>query len=521
MSGRKNPMTICGAALFALGVAACGGGGGGTGSSGSSVDVAALFAAAQDARDETAAAVEAAERAVEDATEYAAMLDTLSVGGESMTAIENARKVLDAETAADRAMMDAEAALQAARDAKAEAEALPSDHTNRGSLIAALDAAIGYAEERVEAAREQAEGMALDAAVTAVEGTDTNNPMGPVSHGEAVATAVDGALGPVGGNDGRGARVEFDYVDSTVPDGAVEMDDHLGMTWAAIVGEASLRDMRIGMTGGGTRPVKAASVAGSDASAAIPVNTPANAVTNGAEFTNAVNGSAWQGIAGTVFCAGSDCEVSSGGLLSGSWYFTPDLPGELYVAADDGMGYLRETLYARFGHWLTVDAGSGETTVHAYASTATMGDPALGAPAGDLTDSSASYAGKAAGMSVHMTFDDQGARTEISSGAFTADVSLTARFGASPTVSGTISGFEGNAVDESWSVDLGEAVLSGSIEAGEARGTGQAGAWTARAYGETDQRPTGILGGFNAHFTDGHAAGALRHSETVIARQSA
>ena len=159
MSGRKNPMTICGAVLFALGVAACGGGGGGGGTttSGSSVDVAALFAAAQDARDETAAAVEAAERAVEDAMEYAAMLDTSSVGGESMTAIENARKVLDAETAAERAVMDAEAALQAARDAKAKAEALPSEHTNRGSLIAALDAAIGYAEERVEAAREQAE----------------------------------------------------------------------------------------------------------------------------------------------------------------------------------------------------------------------------------------------------------------------------------------------------------------------------------------------------------------------------
>ena len=50
MSGRKNPMMICGAVLFALGVAACGGGG--TGSSGPSPsDIAGLFAAAQDARD--------------------------------------------------------------------------------------------------------------------------------------------------------------------------------------------------------------------------------------------------------------------------------------------------------------------------------------------------------------------------------------------------------------------------------------------------------------------------------------
>ena len=502
-------MTICGAVLFALSVAACGGGGGGSGTSGPSPsDVADLFAAAQDARDDAAAAARAAEQAVEEAVKYAAMLDTSSVGGESMTAIGNARKVLDAETSAERAVMNAEAALQSASDAKAEAEALPSGNVNRDSLIAALEAAIGHAEERIAAARELAGSMALETAVAAVRGTDTENPMGPVSHGEAVAAAVGGALGPAGGNDGRGARVEFDYIAATVPDGAVEMDDHQGVTWAMIVGDDNLSDMRIAMSGGGTRPVKASSVAGMDASAAIPVNTPANAVADGTEFTNAVNGGAWQGVPGTVFCAGSDCGVSAEGALTGSWYFAPDLPMESYVAADDGMSYRAETLYARFGHWLTVVAGSGETTVHAYASTAAMGNPALGAPAGDLTESSASYAGKAAGMSVHMSFDDQDARTGVSSGAFTADVNLTAQFGASPTVSGTISGFEGNAVDELWSVELREAVLSGSIESGEARGTGQAGAWTARAYGETDQRPVGILGGFNAHFTDGHAAGA-------------
>ena len=229
-----------------------------------------------------------------DAVKYAAMLDTSSVRGESMMAIGNARKVLDAETSADRAVMDAEAALQSARDAKAEAEALPSGNVNRDSLIAALEAAIGHAEERVAAAMEQAGSMALEAAVAAVRGTAMDNPMGPVSHGEAVAAAIGGALGPVGGNDGWGARVEFDYVAAAIPDGAVEMDDHQGMTWAEIVGDDNLSDMRIAVPGGGTKPVKAASVAGMDASAAIPVNTPANAVADGMEFTNAVNGSAWQ-----------------------------------------------------------------------------------------------------------------------------------------------------------------------------------------------------------------------------------
>ena len=80
--------------------------------------------------------------------------------------------------------MNAEAALQSASDAKAEAEALPSGNVNRDSLIAALEAAIGHAEERIAAAREQAGSMALETAVAAVRGTDTENPMGPVSHGE-------------------------------------------------------------------------------------------------------------------------------------------------------------------------------------------------------------------------------------------------------------------------------------------------------------------------------------------------
>ena len=286
------------------------------------------------------------------------------------------------------------------------------------------------------------------------------------------------------------------------------MDDHLGMTWAAIVGDANLRDMRIGMTGGGTRPVKAASVAATDASAAIPVNTPANAVADGTEFTNAVNGSAWQGIPGTVFCAGSDCEVSSGGLLSGSWYFTPDLPMEPYVAADDGMGYLRETLYARFGHWLTVVAGSGETTVHAYASTAAMGKPRPGSTRGRSDGELGQLRGQGRG--------DVGAHDLRRSGRPDGDFFGRVHRRCQPD--GAVRrfsdrerhrlGLRGRRRRRGLERRARGSGLSGSIEAGETRETGQAGAWTARAYGETDQRPAGILGGFNAHFTDGHAAGA-------------
>ena len=95
--------------------------------------------------------------------------------------------------------MNAEAALQSARDAKAEAEALPSGNVNRDSLIAALEAA--------------------------VQGTDADKPDGP-----GQPRRGGSALGPAGGNDGRGARVEFDYIAAAIPEGAVEMDVHQGMT---------------------------------------------------------------------------------------------------------------------------------------------------------------------------------------------------------------------------------------------------------------------------------------------------
>ena len=38
--------------------------------------------------------------------------------------------------------------------------------------------------------------------------------------------------------------------------------------------------------------------------------------------------------------------------------------------------------------------------------------------------------------------------------------------------------------------------------------SGDDGLWSATGYGAMGARPTGIFGGFNAHFTDGHAAGA-------------
>ena len=77
-----------------------------------------------------------------------------------------------------------------------------------------------------------------------------------------------------------------------------------------------------------------------------------------------------------------------------------------------------------------------------------------------------------------------------------------------------------DAVDSDWTVTLVETeVASGAVAAGVTTATGQDGTWSATSYGGFDddpattatgdiKRPEGIFGGFNAHFTDGHVAGA-------------
>ena len=64
-------------------------------------------------------------------------------------------------------------------------------------------------------------------------------------------------------------------------------------------------------------------------------------------------------------------------------------------------------------------------------------------------------------------------------------------------------------MDSSWTVTLTEtASAGGTVAAGVADASGQDGTWEATSYGEAGMRPAGIYGGFNAHFTDGHVAGA-------------
>ena len=483
------------------------------------------FETAQNTRDDATGAASEAEEAVKAATEASDKITTLSAVGDSAAAEANAQAVLDARDDADAAVTTAQAAVD---DAKTALAAVDPAGDYSGSLTRALEAAIKVAEAELEKATDEAESAALKTAVELVTGDDPDDedyPMTPAQHGRAVAMEIDAALSPESGTNGARKRgMHGNTAPAETVEDAVTMNDHQGSTWEEIVGAANVSDKRIGVTGGGTKVVKAASFAGM-ALTSITTGAPeVGDVADGRQFDD----TNYNDIPGTVFCAGSDCEVSEvdaddESTLTGSWYFTPDDDEEWYIrTTTDGVTtYDVDTLYAQFGHWL---AESGEfNLVNTYAMNE-AGSTAAGTNynledvntmEGDTTllDTSASYRGPAAGMSVYQTVNMDGTINTMQSAAFTATVNLKATFGDSPTLAGTVNDFQGDATNSRWSVELQSTGFNGALTNGRTVASGRDGVWTATAYGSgssgnNEVRPTGIFGGFNAQFTDGHAAGA-------------
>ena len=508
-----------------------------------------------------AGAVDTADSALKTAKEASEKIGTEASDGDSKAAMDSAAMVLKAKSDLQAAIKAAEMARTEAMDAK---DALGED--GDADVIDTLEAAIEDADAKIADAQKilDATGTgSLASYVNMVTGGADADPQGtPTSIGEAVAKAVAVALGPKvpeGGDstataDGAGYRVVHD-TDSTIeaPSGTrgttnpvakankyeAMSGDPDSMTWEQIVGSDNVMKMRIATAADDTDEVDAASFAGMPLSA-ITASPPTVGATiaDGAQFTADTTGG-YKGIAGTVFCAGS-CEVETvdgTDTLTGDWYFTPtsttaihkriaDNPSTTDVDESAGGRYEVDTLFATYGHWLVVDDGEGtldnkgQVHVITYAYGPTGANPGNWGEAAPGTPDSeqAVYTGMAAGRSVHKVSNTDVAITETHSGRFTATVELTAKFGATaPMLGGTVSGFMSDnpdAVDEDWTVTLKETgvesatgVLTNS-NVGVTEASGQDGEWSAHSYGLADVRPAGIYGGFTAHFTDGHVAGA-------------
>ena len=522
------------------------------GASGTATSQLQLLLVAQTSTTDANEAVDEAGQAVLDAEKYAtdAMLKSQGVMGESKTAQENAQKVLDAKEAGDAAVKKAENAQKAAEEALERAKAL-DDGDIKTALVAALEKAIANAKAKIteaKAARDAkpsgADGATdptrLTIAVRMVTGTDSDNLQDATDIGETVATDVETVFNTAGG-----AGI---VAGSTPPaTGATVKHDGMAisaMTWAQIVGDANIMKMRLGTiddTGAltaGNEEVSVASLEGMTASDVAPTGTDFS--TTGNTDGAATTGGMYMGILGAVVClGGSDgCKVTDGKLGAG-WYFSPAAPEELYVEGTGG-DYMVATMYARYGYWLVDGDGDGVVdptggiATYAAAGAGTNTNTAnlnLGTAAGS-TDTSAEYTGDAVGISVHEVTDTNDRRQSIASGEFTARVTLTAKFGATPTLGGTVNNFRGvnnpAVVDPRWSVSLNESSLTAAAALGTDTGDGTtsgdsgaaAGVWTAQGYGPApvdhdddpntaaqNQRPTGFFGTFSASFTDGAVAG--------------
>ena len=569
METRKMKLALsAGALALSLALAGCGGGGSGGSPSAAVTDPPAeteaeknerLGRAANTAEDalgtETsalttlAAAVDKAGSARMMAKKYSEMLETLKVDGNSKAAMDNAAMVLQAKMDLMSAITDTGAAIDALVTAR---DALPD-----GTDVAEINTAIKDAEDLVEDAQKVHDGDELAKFVNEVTGGPQADPQGTAkSVGEGVAMDIAMALAPMtpeGGSttaDGTSVRVMLENSDDATarPDDLAGVDeankyqapvskDSKSMTWMEITGAS--KKMRIAEGTDDTKEVYVSSIANMVLASTLSATDNAD---DGKQYALT-----YKGIPGTAICVGTSCKVetvanvgtvdnSGNRKFAGSWYFTPTDPMQIYkkASADPEAGYVADDMFATFGHWLTVDSEGARVHTYAYSGGNTEGlffdvDQASKNP--DLKSDTATYSGNAAGRSVHKTFDPNGKMTDIQSGRFTANVMLTAKFGENPMLGGTIDGFEGTdnpmAVDPSWEVTLKD---TGIETAGTLANTGvtvgmtgddpgQAGDWSANAYGRaattdsetnvtTSYRPTGIFGDFNAHFKDGHVAGA-------------
>ena len=533
-------------------------------------DVARLFAVASSQMTAADNAREAAVAAGAKATKYAGMLDVMSVLGESKTAEENARMILDANDDAIQAVIDATAAQTAAQTAKTEATGLADGTASKTELLAALDAAISAAGADVKAAADIRDSKTpsdstdntttLKTAVAAVMGSAADSKGTPKDVGENVADLVDGAFATgsiTAVSSDTAVSIGMEDRPATLTDlQKVVFEDHHGtpggMTFAAIVGEANLVPKTYLNASNEIVTVKSAfSVTGSevsdvitgDSQPAIPAAStdPLTVIANGALYDEG----SYKGIDGNVFCSGTDCRVNSDGELLGSWYFAPDAAATTPYIAGTGAaaGTYGIAMHVRYGHWMEmIDHDSDTTTspifggVRVFAvagSNNSVGSFARDSGVDGLKDASATYTGDARGMSVRKTYGPDQKQTSISSGAFQADVTLEAVFDDSdPSLTGTINNFRGMGVNANWSVTLDEpaggtpahtrddsndpSVFANGVTRTSGTETSDNGVWTANTYGQerTDGGTTiqlqadGVFGLFNANFRDGSAVGA-------------
>ena len=444
---------------------------------------------------------------------YKKSRDADALKGVSADAKKYAEAVIKAKTDLEKAVMDTEAAKMAAETAKKGLEKTDSQY-------GLLDAAVERADEAIEAAKALlAAGGGVAVLAAQYDGTDDDQPS-PDKWASEIGDQIMGALT---------ARVTTASAELPTGDAAKDVfandstrTDAM-MTFAQLFAGATTPQAWSGNT-----IVNAISLKGE------PAADGTNTLTAIDEDGAPSNPTAYEyrGISGMAACRkSSGCELSGANLGDG-WYFYPLDTGEddYYVAkvSVDDEGEITTTYeparFAEWGMWLTTTTG-GVSTVGLHYSTTGYGIANQGVTEAIPTEVSAKYSGTAQGLSARKTGTGDDATT--ASGHFLADVSLNATFGSTANrLTGDIDNFrtadpaQGTAhVNSDWELDLQSDAgdFDGGISNTEGTfGPGAGGNWFASAYGgSSTERPTGVIGAFDASFTtgtgtaDGEAAGVF------------
>ena len=477
------------------------------------------------------AARTAALKAEADGETAAKGLTTRAVRGNSAMAAMNAQAIIDAAAEVEKQIMAAENAVAMIEAAIA---ALPADTVNRAGVLASLNddlmSAKGYLTDINDDVNLEGElymvkgqldeGMPSDfstkVAAAIQSAFDAEDSPGTAWWLDVVAD--DNRVGHTNAAgadaDARAARLKYGVSASTAPPSFMP----LTLTGGALNLSGALLSQFTDRGDGAEED--GVLVAAELTTGTTPINANPRAVT-------------YKGLMGNLTCATATECGSKDGALTGPWSLAMDPasrttdsdPNALYRLVE-GKYVAFEGGYVTYGYWLggTDDAPN----INTFAVPSGYGDfvaatVTVGSTAGPLT---ASYNGDASGIAVIRTVNPNDATdvTSRRSGAFTADVSLSADFsGTAPELSGDITGFAGGVADPTWRVELRPANVDTSTGALTAdpipaavgfRGTSEAeteGRWTAQmAGGAAGARPTAVYGGFGAYFPNGEAVGAYQ-----------